>query len=84
MMVSLEHIVDNPIVLISSSGLDERAFVVVSYLCIALAIAQVIAAVLAWVGRQWSLGERLYYSLAAAAASGYLLLLITWGLITSL
>ncbi len=84
MMVSLEHIVDNPIVLISSSGLDERAFVAVSYVCIGLAIVQVICAVLAWMGRQRSLAERLYYSLATAAASGYLLLLSNWGLITSL
>jgi len=84
MMVRLEHVVESPIVLISSSGVDERAFVVTSYVCIALAIAQVIAAVLAWMGRQRSLAERLYYSLATAAASGYLLLLSSWGLITSL
>jgi hypothetical protein len=84
MMVSLEDVVENPIVLISSSGVDERAFVVTCYVCIALAIAEVIAAVLAWMGRRRSLAERLYYSLATAAASGYLLLLSTWGLITSL
>jgi hypothetical protein len=84
MMVSLEQVVEYPIVLISSSGVDERAFVVTSYVCIALTIAQVIAAVLAWIGSQRSLTERLYYSLATAAASGYLLLLSTWGLITSL
>ncbi len=83
-MVKLEHVVEYPIVLISSSGLDERAFVVSSYVCIALAIAQLIAVVLAWIGRHRSLAERLYYSLATAAASSYLLLLSTWGLITSL
>jgi CubicO group peptidase (beta-lactamase class C family) len=84
MMVSLEEVVEQPIVLISSSGIDERTFVLSSYVCIALAIAQVIVALLAWAGRQRSLGERLYYSLATAAASGYLLLLSSWGLITSL
>ena len=84
MMVDLEQVVEYPIVLISSSGLDERAFVVSCYMCIALTIAQALCAVLAWKEKQRSLAERLYYSLATAAASGYLVLLSSWGLITSL
>lgn len=84
MIVDLEDVVEYPIVLISRSDIDERAFVVTSYVCIALTILQVICAVLAWKGKQRSLAERLYYSLATTAASGYLLLLSTWGLIPSL
>jgi hypothetical protein len=56
----------------------------ISHLCIVLTIVQAVMAILAWKGKQVSLAERLYYSLATVAAAGYLVLLGTWGMIVAL
>jgi hypothetical protein len=82
-MFGLEFFVANPIVLTSSEPAT-WVFAGISYLCIALTIVQAFMAVLAWKGRQRSLAERLYYSLATVAAAGYLVLLGTWGMIVAL
>ena len=82
--IDLESVVMNPIVLTSSSSAEERAFAAVCYVCIALATLQTLFAVLAWIAKQRSVSERLYYSFATAAATGYLLLLNHWCLIPAL
>jgi CubicO group peptidase (beta-lactamase class C family) len=81
MMNGLEYFVANPIF-----GVEPSTWVFVgsSYLCIALTIVQAVMAALAWKGKQRSLAERLYYSLATVAAAGYLVLLGTWGMIVAL
>lgn len=81
MITDLETVVLEPIVITSNSGMQERLFAGVSFVCILLTIFQVIFTFLAWKGRQRSLGERLYYSLVTIAAAGYLLLLGSLGLI---
>jgi hypothetical protein len=63
---------------------DVWVFAGIPYLCIALTIVQAVMAALAWKGKQRSLAERLYYSLATVAAAGYLVLLGTWGMIVAL
>ncbi len=83
-MSGLEFYVENPIVLTSSSEPAPWVYAGISYLCIALTIVQAVMAVLAWKGKQRSLAERLYYSLATVAAAGYLVLLGTWGMIAAL
>ena len=82
-MPGLEYLVENPIIRVSS---ESATWVLagISYLCIALTLVQAVMAVLAWKGKQRSLGERLYYSLATVAAAGYLVLLGTWGMIVAL
>ena len=82
MIVDLETIVLEPIVITSTSGMQGRIFAGVSYVCILLAIFQVIFTILAWKGKQRSLLERLYYSFVTLAAAGYLLLMASLGLIT--
>jgi hypothetical protein len=83
MMDGLEYFVETPIALTSSEPAT-WVLAVISHLCIALTIVQAVMAVLAWKGRQRSLAERLYYSLATVAAAGYLALLGTWGMIVAL
>jgi len=56
----------------------------VIYACIALTTFQVVFSILAWVGKNRSLVERLYYSLVTAAAIGFYVLLGSWGLILAL
>ena len=82
-MSGLEYLVENPIIRVSS---EPATWVLagISHLCIALTIVQAVMAVLAWKGKQRSLAERLYYSLATVAAAGYLVLLGTWGMIVAL
>jgi hypothetical protein len=82
-MAGLEFLVEHPIVRVSS---EPTTWVLagISHLCIALTIVQVVMTALAWKGKQRSLAERLYYSLATVSAAGYLVLLGTWGMIVAL
>jgi len=61
-----------------------QGYVYCAYLCLVFTIIQVIFTILAWKGKQRSLAERIYYSLATLGASGYILLLGNWGLIAAL
>ena len=83
MIIDLEIIVLEPIVIRSTSAMQERIFAGFSYVCIMLTIFQIIFTILAWKGKRRSLVERLYYSLVTIAAAGYLLLLSSWGLIAA-
>jgi len=75
MIADLETVVEEPIVITSTSGFQGRLFAGAAYLCIAMTITQMIFTILAWKEKQRSLLERLYYSLVTIAAAGYLLLL---------
>ena len=81
---SLEYIVEYPLVLVSNSPAIVLVFVGITYACIVLAVIQVVFTALVWIGKQYPLVERIYYSLVTLAAAGYLLLWGSWGLIAAL
>ena len=81
---NLEIVVENPLVFVSNSPASELVFVGLTYACIMLTIIQFLFSALAWKGKQRSLAERIYFSLATLAAVGYILLLASWGLIAAL
>jgi CubicO group peptidase (beta-lactamase class C family) len=78
---SLEIFVKYPILLVFTLPFRTDFFLYLAYACLALTITQVIFTILAWKGKQRSQVERIYYSLATLGASGYILLLVKWGLI---
>jgi len=80
----LEVFVEYPIFLVFTLPLMTQVYVYFAYLCLVVTILQVIFTILAWKGTQRPLAERIYYSLAALAATGYILLLANWGLIGAL
>jgi CubicO group peptidase (beta-lactamase class C family) len=80
----LEIFVEYPILLMFNLPLMTQGYVYFAYVCLVLTIIQAIFTVLGWEGKQRSLAERIYYSLATLAATGYILLLANWGLIAAL
>ena len=77
----LEIFVEYPIFLLFNLPLMTQGYVYCAYFCLVVTIIQVIFTILAWKGKQRSLAERIYYSIATLAATGYILLLANWGLI---
>jgi len=80
----LEIFVEYPIFLVFNLPLRMQGYVYFAYACVVLTIIQAIFTILGWKGKQRSLAERIYYSLATLAATGYILLLANWGLIAAL
>ena len=80
----LEIFVGYPIFLVFNLPLMTQGYVYFAYVCLVLTIIQAVFTILAWKGKQRSLAERIYYSLATLAATGYILLLANWGLIAAL
>jgi len=80
----LEIFAAHPGLLLFNLPLMTIGYVYFAYLCLVITILQVIFTILAWKGTQRPLAERIYYSLATLAATGYILLLVNWGLIGAL
>jgi CubicO group peptidase (beta-lactamase class C family) len=80
----LEIFVEYPIFLVFNLPFRAQFYVGFTYACVVLTIIQAIFTILVWKGKQRSLAERIYYSLATLAATGYILLLANWGLIAAL
>jgi len=81
----LESLVTEPPILVSTTAVFQVLILTgVIYACIALTTFQVVFSILALVGKNRLLVERLYYSLVTAAAIGFYVLLGSWGLILAL
>jgi CubicO group peptidase (beta-lactamase class C family) len=80
----LEVFVEYPVFLVFNLPFRTQFYVYFAYACLVFTIIQAIFTILVWKGKQRSLAERIYYSLATLAATGYILLLANWGLIAVL
>ena len=80
----LEIFVGYPIFLVFNLPLMTQGYVYFAYVCLVLTIIQAIFTVLGWKGKRRLPAERIYYSLATLAATGYILLLANWGLMAAL
>lgn len=80
----LEIFVEHPILFVFNLLLMTQGYVYIAYVCLVLTIIQAIFVILAWKGKHRPLAERIYYTLAPLAATGYILLLTNWGLIAAL
>jgi CubicO group peptidase (beta-lactamase class C family) len=80
----LEIFVEYPILLMFYLPLRTQVFVYFAYVCLVITIIQAIFTILGWKGKRRSPAERIYYSVATLAATGYVLLLATWGLMAAL
>jgi len=81
---SLDVFVEYPVLLVFNLPFRTEYYVYLANTCAVLTILQAIFTILIWKGKQRSLFERIYYSLATLAATGYILLLANWGLIMAL
>jgi hypothetical protein len=80
----LEIFVGYPIFLVFNLPFRTEFYVYFAYVCLVLTIIQAIFTVLGWKGKRRLPAERIYYSLATLAATGYILLLANWGLMAAL
>ena len=80
----LEIFVGYPIFLVFYLPLRTQVFVYFAYVCLVFTIIQAIFSILGWKGKRRLPAERIYYSVATLAATGYILLLANWGLIAAL
>ena len=80
----LDVFVEYPVLLVFNLPFRTEFYMYLANACAVLTILQAVFTILAWKGERRSLAERIYYSVATLAATGYILLLANWGLLSAL
>jgi hypothetical protein len=80
----IQSLTRTPLLILSAISGYATPLFVIPWLLVLLALAMVVAALLLWLRRGWSVWGRLYYSLLALCAVGYVAMLYATGMLTAL